>query len=163
MGPVALGVSRSINFSQYFFLLLHCVPLYVCRLCINFQELCARLLGMATLRIRFSPSFHALLIDFLSIRKVIIFSAIATDDRHPLRSRSIHQNAANCMTIRFRYVAQPRGVRKTYCARSRNDVRRLTSRSNGMPSKKIMESLRTFVAVESVLRRGRIFQGSDEV
>ena len=29
-------------------------------------------------------------IDFLSIRKVIIFSAIATDDRHPLRSRSIH-------------------------------------------------------------------------
>ena len=113
---------------------------------------------MATLRIRFSPSFHTLLIDFLSIRKVIIFSAIATDDRHPLRSRSIHQNAANCMTIRFRYIAQPRGVRKTYCARSRNDVRRLTSRSNGMPSKKIMESLRTFVAVESVLRRGRMFK-----
>ena len=48
-------------------------------------------------------------IDFLSIRKVIIFSAIATDDRHPLRSRSIHQNAANCMTIRFRYIAQSRG------------------------------------------------------
>ena len=69
--------------------------------------------AMATLRIRFSPSFHALLIDFLSIRKV---TAIATDDRHPLRSRSIHQNAANCMTIRFRYIA---GVRKTYCARSR--------------------------------------------
>ena len=138
---MANGVSRSINCSQYFFLLLHCVPLYVCRLCINFQELCARLLGMATLRIRFSPSFHALLIDFLSIRKVIIFSAIATDDRHPLRSRSIHQNAANCMTIRFRYIAQSRGVRKTYCARSRNDVRRLTSRSNGMPSKKTMESL----------------------
>ena len=128
-GAVAHGVSRSIKFSQYFFLLLHCVPLYVCRLCINFQELYARLLGMATLRIRFSPSFHTLLIDFLSIRKVIIFSAIATDDRHPLRSRSIHQNAANCMTIRFRYIAQPRGVRKTYCARSRNDVRRLTSRS----------------------------------
>ena len=41
-------------------------------------------------------------IDFLSIRKVIIFSAIATDDRHPRRSRSIPQNAANCMTIRFR-------------------------------------------------------------
>ena len=68
------------------------------------------------------PSYSlltALLIDFLSIRKVIIFSAIATDDRHPLRSRSIHQNAANCMTIRFRYIAQPRGVRKNYCARSR--------------------------------------------
>ena len=111
----------------------------------------------------FLPSFHAFVIDFLSIRKVIIFSAITTDDRHPLRSRSIHQNAANCMTIRFRYIAQPRGVRKTYCARSRNDVRRLTSRSNGMPSKKIMESLRTFVFVETVLRRGRMFQDSDEV
>ena len=48
-------------------------------------------------------------IDFLSIRKVIIFSAIATDDRDPLRSRSIHQNAANCMMIRFRYIAQSRG------------------------------------------------------
>ena len=104
-----------------------------------------------------------IVIDFLSIRKVIIFSAIATDDRHPLRSRSIHQNAANCMTIHFRYIVQPRGVRKTYCARSHNDVRRLTSRSNGMPSKKIMESLRTFVFVETVLRCGRMFQGSDEV
>ena len=107
------------------------------------------------------PTFISrFVIDFLSIRKVIIFSAIATGDRHPLRSRSIHQNAANC---RFRYIAQSRGVRKTYCARSRNDVLRLTSRSNGMPSKKIMESLRTFVFVESVLRRGRMFQGSDEV
>ena len=96
-------------------------------------------------------------IDFLSFIKVIIFSAIATDDHHPLRSRSIHQNAANCMTTRFRYIAQPRGVRKTYCIRSHDDVRRLTSRSNGMPSKKIMESLRTFVFVETVLRRGRMF------
>ena len=43
------------------------------------------------------------------------------------------------------------------CARTRNDVRRLTSQS------KIMESLRTFVVVETVLRRGRMFQGSDEV
>ena len=94
------------------FLLLHCVPLYVCRLCINFEELCARLLGMATLRIRFSPSFHTSLIDFLSIRKVIIFSAITTDDRYPVRSRSIHQNAANCMTICFRYIAQQRGYGK---------------------------------------------------
>ena len=119
--------------------LFHCVPLYVCRLCINFQDLCARLLGMAALRILLLTSISRFVIDFLSIRKVIIFSAIATDDRHPLRSRSIHQNAANCMTIRFR---------------SRNDVRRLTSRSNGMPSKTIMESLRTFVAVETVLRRG---------
>ena len=140
--------------------LFHCVPLYVCRLCINFQDLCARLLGMAALRILLLTFTSRFVIDFLSIRKVIIFSVIATDDRHPLRSRSIHQNAANCMTIRFRYIAQPRGVRKTYCARSRNDVRRLTSR---MPSKKIMESLRTFVIVETVLRHGQMFQGSDEV
>ena len=100
--------------------LFHCVPLYVCRLCINFQDLCARLLGVAALRILFLTFTSRFVIDFLSIRKVIIFSAIATDDHHPLRSRSIHQNAANCMTIRFRYIAQPRGVRKTYCARSRN-------------------------------------------
>ena len=118
---------------------------------------------MAALRILLLTFISPFVIDFLSIRKVIIFSAIATDDRHPLRSRSIHQNAANCMTIRFRYIVQPRGVRKTYCARSRNDVRCLTSRSNGMPSKKILESLRTFVFVETVLRRGRMFQGSDEV
>ena len=118
---------------------------------------------MAALRFLLLTYTSRFVIHFLSIRKVIIFSAIGTDDRHPLRSRSIHQNAANCMTIRFRYIAQPRRVRKTYCARSRNDVRRLTSRSNGMPSKKIMKSLRTFVVVETVLRRGRMFQGSDEV
>ena len=158
-GALAHGVSIFPNI----LCLLHCVPLYVCRLCTNFQDLCARLLGMAGLRIPLLTFTSRFVIDFLSIRKVIIFSAIATDDRHPLRSRSIHQNAANCMMIRFRYIAQPRGVRKTYCARSRNDFRRLTSRSNGMPSKKIMESLRTFVFVETVLRRGRMFQGSDGV
>ena len=63
--------------------LLHCVPLYVCRLCINFQDLCARLLGMAALRILLLTFISPFVIDFLSIRKVIIFSAIATDDRHP--------------------------------------------------------------------------------
>ena len=142
---------------------LHCVPLYVCRLCINYQDLSTNLLGVVSLRMLLLTFILHFVIDFLSIRKVIIFSAIATDGRHPLRSRSIHQNAANCMTIRFRYIAQPRGVRKTYCACSHNDVRCLTSRSNGMPSKKILESLRTFVFVETVLRRGRMFQGSDEV
>ena len=64
--------------------LFHCVPLYVCRLCINFQDLCARLLGMAALRILLLTFISRIVIDFLSIRKVIIFSAIATDDRHPL-------------------------------------------------------------------------------
>ena len=123
------------------FFLLHCVPLYVCRLCINYQDQRTNLLGMATLRFLLHTFISHFVIDFLSIRKVIIFFAIATDDRHPLRSCSIHQNAANCMTICFRYIAQPRGVWKTYCARSRNDVRCLTSRSNSMPSKKLMESL----------------------
>ena len=55
---------------------------------------------MAALRILLRTFTSRFVIDFLSIRKVIIFSTIATDDRHPLRSRSIHQNAANCMTIR---------------------------------------------------------------
>ena len=113
---------------------------------------------MAPLRILLLTFISSFVIDFLSIRKVVIFSVIATDDRHPLRSCSIHQNAANCTTIRFRYIAQPRGVRKTYCARSRNDVRRLTSRSNGMPSKKIMELLRTFVVVETVLSEAESFK-----
>ena len=67
---------------------------------------------MASLRILLLTFISRFVIDFLSFRKVIIFSAIATDDRHPLRSRSIHQNAANCMTIRFRYIAQPRGYGK---------------------------------------------------
>ena len=51
--------------------LLHCVPLYVCRLCINFQDLCARLLGMAALRILLLTFTSHFVIDFLSIRKVI--------------------------------------------------------------------------------------------
>ena len=139
----------SINFSQYFFFCF--VFLYMSAGCVSTFRSCVQGYPSYSL-LTFISRF---VIDFLSIRKVIIiFSAIATDDRHPLRSRSIHQNAANCVTIRFGYIAQSRGVRKTYCARSRNHVRRLTSRSNGMPSKKIMESLRTFVAVESVLRRG---------
>ena len=64
---------------------------------------------MAALRILLLTFTSRLVIDFLSIRKVIIFSAIATDDHHPLWSRSIHQNAANCMMIHFRHIAQPRG------------------------------------------------------
>ena len=80
---------------------------------------------MAALRILLLTFISRFVIDFLSIRKVIIFSVIATDDRHPLRSRSIHHE---------RHA-----------------------------SKKIMELLRTFVFVETVLRRGRTFQGSDEV
>ena len=92
--------------------LVHCVPLYVCRLCINYQDLSTNLLGVAALRMLLLTFISRFVIDFLSIRKVIIFSAIATDGRYPLRSRSIHQNAANCMTIRFCYIAQPRGYGK---------------------------------------------------
>ena len=143
--------------------LFHCVPLYVCRLCINFQDLCARLLGMAALRILLLTFISRFVIDFLSIRKVIIFSAIATDDRHPLRSSSIHQNAANCMTIRFRYIAQPRGYGKPTAHAHVMMFDALPVGRTACLSKKILESLRTFVAVETVLRRGRMFQGSDEV
>ena len=117
--PLKGGMGHFFFIMKFSFFLLHCVPLYVCRLCINYQDLSANLLGVAALRMLLLTFTSRFVIDFLCIRKVIIFSAIATDDRHPLRSRSIHQNAANCMTIRFRYIAQPRGVRKTYCARSR--------------------------------------------
>ena len=91
------------------FCLLHYVPLYVCRLCINYQDLSTNLLGVAAVRILLLTFISCFVIDFLSIRKVIIFSAIATEDRHPLLSRSIHQNAANYMMICFRYIAQPKG------------------------------------------------------
>ena len=117
---------------QVFLKKLFLLHFYVYRLCINYQDLYVSLLGIAALRILLLTFISRFVIDFLSIRKVIIFSAIATDDYHPLRSRSIHKNAANCMTVRFHYIAQPRGVRKTYCTRSRNDVRCLTSRSNGI-------------------------------
>ena len=59
--------------------LFHCVPLYVCRLCINFQDLCARLLGMAALRILLLTFISRFVIDFLSIRKVIIFILYTAD------------------------------------------------------------------------------------
>ena len=58
------------------FFLLHCVPLYVCRLCINYQDLRTKLLGVGALRMLLLTFISTLVIDFLSIRKVIIFSAI---------------------------------------------------------------------------------------
>ena len=126
---------------------------------------------MAALRILLLTFTSRFVIDFLSIRKVIIFSAIATDDPHPLytvtfytpKCCKLHDDSFPLYCATEVVSRAPDPLRKTYCARSRNDVRRLTSRSNGMPSKKIMESLRTFVVVETVLRRGRMFQGSDEV
>ena len=55
-------VKGAVAHRDYFFpkslSLFHCVPLYVCRLCINFQDLCARLLGMAALRILLLTFIH---------------------------------------------------------------------------------------------------------
>ena len=113
------GTGPFFFYYEVFFFFASLCSFICCRLCINYQDLSANLVGVAALRMLLLTFTSRFVIDFLSIRKVIIFSAIATDDRHPLRSHSIHQNAANCMTIRFRYIAQPRGVRKTYCARSR--------------------------------------------
>ena len=71
---------------------------------------------MAALRILLLTFTSRFVIDFLSIRKVIIFSAIATDDRHPLRSRSIHQNAANCNDDSFPlYCATEGGTENPLC------------------------------------------------
>ena len=47
--------------------LLHCVPLYVCMLCINYQDLRTNLLGMAALRILLLTFISHFVIDFLSI------------------------------------------------------------------------------------------------
>ena len=73
------------------------------------------------------------------------------------------------MTICFHYIAQPGGggggggYGKPTAHAHVMMLEPLTSRSNAMPSKKTMESLRTFVIVKTVLRHGRMFQGSDEV
>ena len=66
-----------------------------------------------------------------------IFSAIATDDRHPLWSSSIHQNAANC----------------------KDD----SAHAHVIPCDPLPVVMGTFSAVETVLRHGRMFQGSEEV
>ena len=47
--------------------LLHCVPLYVCRLCIDYQDLRTNLLRMAALRILLLTFISHFVIDFLSI------------------------------------------------------------------------------------------------
>ena len=105
---VALGVPMEYQVIPNILCLLHCVPLYVCRLCINYQDLSTNLLGVIALHMLLLTFISHFVIDFLFIRKVIIFSAIATDGRYPLQSRSIHQNAANCTMIHFRYIAQSR-------------------------------------------------------
>ena len=70
----------------------------------RFQRLDAALPQNITLCIRLLTFISCFVIDLLSIRKVIIFSAIATDD-----DGHVHQNAANCKKIRFHYIAQRGG------------------------------------------------------
>ena len=48
--------------------LLHCVPLYVCRLCINYQDQNTNLLGVAALRILLLIFISRVVIDLFSIR-----------------------------------------------------------------------------------------------
>ena len=76
------GVS---SFSKFFVFASLCS--FICLQAV--YDLSTNLLGVAALRILLLTFTSRFVIDFLSIRKVIIFSAIATDDRHPLRSRSI--------------------------------------------------------------------------
>ena len=45
----------------------HCVPLYVCSLCIKYQDLSTNLLGVAALRILLLTFISPFVIDFLSI------------------------------------------------------------------------------------------------
>ena len=69
--------------------LLHCVPLYVCRLCINYQVLSTNLLGMAALRILLLTFISHFVIDFLSIWKVIILPMIVTPYGHVLYTKML--------------------------------------------------------------------------
>ena len=68
------------------FFLFQCVHLYVCKQCFNFQDLCASLLRDIPPFVMFLTFITCFAIDFLSLKR-LFFSVIATDDRHPLRSR----------------------------------------------------------------------------
>ena len=50
--------------------LLHCVPLYVCRLCINYQDLRTNLLGMAAFRILLLTFMSHFVIDSCPLKKL---------------------------------------------------------------------------------------------
>ena len=65
--PAAKGILY--HFFCYFFktfFLLHCVPLYVCRLCINYQDLRTNLLGKTALLILLLNFISHFVIDFFS-------------------------------------------------------------------------------------------------
>ena len=104
-GAVAHGVS---SYPKYFVFASLCS--LICLQAV--YQLPGHLLGVAALRMLLLTFISHFLIDFLSIRKVIIFSAIATDDRHPLRSRSIYQNAANCRRFVFAILRNRGGYGK---------------------------------------------------
>ena len=86
MGAVAHGAYQVF---PIFLCLLHCVPLYVCRLCINYQDLSTNLLGVAALRILLLTFISCFVIDFLSIRKVII-TPHAQRERGKVIDRGVH-------------------------------------------------------------------------
>ena len=71
---------------EYQVLMIKCVHLWICRLCFNFQDLCALEIYLLSA----SYLYFIIMIDFLSIEKVLCFSTIATDDHHPLWSRFIY-------------------------------------------------------------------------
>ena len=58
------------QFFTALFLFVCCVHLYVCRLCINFQDLCASLLGDTSLLILLLTFISHFVIDFLSLEKL---------------------------------------------------------------------------------------------
>ena len=59
--------AHPIEYQVFLKFLCYCVPLYVCRLYINFQDLCASLLGDTSLRIQLLTFNSRFVIDFLSI------------------------------------------------------------------------------------------------
>ena len=61
-------ISFQVSLKKLF--LLHCVPLYVCRLCINYQDLSTYLLGVTALRMLLLTFLSHFVIDLLSIEKL---------------------------------------------------------------------------------------------
>ena len=121
----------------FFFFFFFFVPMCSCMcLQVTFQvleRLDAALLGNISLCLHLLTFISCFVIICCPFEKL----QFSTDDHHPLRSRSIYQNAVNCKTIHFRYITQRRVF---FCARARNHVRPFTSRSSSMQSNKIMES-----------------------
>ena len=153
-GAVAQGVS---NYPKYFVF----ASLYVCRLFIRTWVLIY--LEWLPFVFCFSPSFHTVWLISHVLSKSYNFLCYRYRRSSPPMVTFYTPKCCKLHDDSFPLYCATESGTKNYCARLCNDVRHLTSRSNGMPSKKIMESFRTFVFVETVLRRGQMFQSSDEV